>query len=209
MYTSLFAALDVRAGTVIGKLLPPPRCRRVSAVPRRDRRQRPTRPRRPPGSRQLGHPQDQADSGLAGEAAALPRSLHAHLGQLDQPGRALVRPLDRARAAPRRPPLRRRPRACHPRLCRGHQRRPEALPLGEVGRRHPRQRQALLPAHPRRNHTQRSFGRNFRTRTLAILINASFDVALEGPMQGIWFWCLVGFGSVMVYLAQPIEARQP
>ena len=29
---------------------------------------------------------------------------------------------------------------------------------------------------------------------LAILINASFDVALEGPMQGIWFWCSFGFG---------------
>ncbi|CCE05608.1 O-antigen polymerase precursor [Bradyrhizobium sp. STM 3843] len=41
--------------------------------------------------------------------------------------------------------------------------------------------------------------------TLAILINASFDVVLEGPMQGIWFWCLFGFGvgSVMVYRAQP------
>lgn len=35
----------------------------------------------------------------------------------------------------------------------------------------------------------------------AILINASFDVVLEGPMQGIWFWCLFGFGigSVMIY----------
>ncbi len=29
---------------------------------------------------------------------------------------------------------------------------------------------------------------------VAFLINASFDVALEGPMQGIWFWCLFGFG---------------
>ena len=29
---------------------------------------------------------------------------------------------------------------------------------------------------------------------LAILINASFDVALEGPMLGIWFWCLFGLG---------------
>ena len=39
---------------------------------------------------------------------------------------------------------------------------------------------------------------------LAILINATFDVTLEGPMQGIWFWCLFGFGigSVMVYRAQ-------
>jgi hypothetical protein len=36
---------------------------------------------------------------------------------------------------------------------------------------------------------------------LAILINASFDVALEGPMQGILFWCLFGFGlgCAMVY----------
>ena len=39
----------------------------------------------------------------------------------------------------------------------------------------------------------------------AILINATFDVVLEGPMQGIWFWCLFGFGigSVMIYRAQP------
>jgi hypothetical protein len=39
---------------------------------------------------------------------------------------------------------------------------------------------------------------------LAILINASFDVTLEGPMQGVWFWCLLGFGigSVMIYRAQ-------
>jgi hypothetical protein len=38
----------------------------------------------------------------------------------------------------------------------------------------------------------------------AFLINASFDVALESPMQGIWFWCLYGFGigCVMIYRAQ-------
>jgi hypothetical protein len=38
---------------------------------------------------------------------------------------------------------------------------------------------------------------------LAFLINASFDVALEGPMQGIWFWCLFGFGlgAAMIYRA--------
>jgi hypothetical protein len=38
---------------------------------------------------------------------------------------------------------------------------------------------------------------------LAILIDASFDVALEGPMVGIWFWSLFGFGiaSTMVYRA--------
>jgi hypothetical protein len=33
------------------------------------------------------------------------------------------------------------------------------------------------------------------------VINASFDVALEAPMQGIWFWCLIGFGigTTMIY----------
>jgi hypothetical protein len=35
----------------------------------------------------------------------------------------------------------------------------------------------------------------------AIVIDASFDVALEGPMLGIWFWCLFGLGiaAAMIY----------
>jgi len=43
---------------------------------------------------------------------------------------------------------------------------------------------------------------------MSILINASFDVTLEGPMQGIWFWCLFGFGigSVMIYRARRADA---
>ena len=28
---------------------------------------------------------------------------------------------------------------------------------------------------------------------LALIVNMSFDVYLEGPQGGIWFWCLVGF----------------
>jgi hypothetical protein len=41
----------------------------------------------------------------------------------------------------------------------------------------------------------------------AIVINATFDVVLEGPMQGVWFWSLFGFGvgSVMIYRAQPFQ----
>jgi hypothetical protein len=39
---------------------------------------------------------------------------------------------------------------------------------------------------------------------MSVLINASFDVALEGPMLGIWYWCLIGFGigTVMAYQAR-------
>jgi O-antigen ligase/polysaccharide polymerase Wzy-like membrane protein len=45
---------------------------------------------------------------------------------------------------------------------------------------------------------------------LAILINATFDVVLEGPMQGIWFWCLFGFGvgSVMIYRGRPFSETE-
>jgi O-Antigen ligase len=37
----------------------------------------------------------------------------------------------------------------------------------------------------------------------AMLIDASFDVALEGPMLGIWFWSVFGFGiaATMIYRA--------
>lgn len=35
---------------------------------------------------------------------------------------------------------------------------------------------------------------------LACLVNASFDVFLEGPMGGIWFWTLYGLGIAATYL---------
>lgn len=47
---------------------------------------------------------------------------------------------------------------------------------------------------------------------LSMLINASFDVALEGPMLGIWFWCLIGLGigSTMLYrVSYAIEPPRP
>jgi O-antigen ligase len=44
----------------------------------------------------------------------------------------------------------------------------------------------------------------------AMLITASFDVVLERPMLGIWFWCLFGFGlgSVMIYRYQNATSWQ-
>ena len=46
---------------------------------------------------------------------------------------------------------------------------------------------------------------------LAIVIDASFDVALEAPMLGVWFWCLFGFGvgCVMIYKAALGTALPP
>lgn len=40
---------------------------------------------------------------------------------------------------------------------------------------------------------------------LAMLINAAFDVALEGPMMAIWFWSLYGIGIAAMWL----HAHQP
>lgn len=37
---------------------------------------------------------------------------------------------------------------------------------------------------------------------LAFLVNGTFDVYLEGPQGGIWFWCVVGF-SLAVLRVQP------
>ena len=91
--TTLFAALDIATGEVIGELhrrhrsseflqflrtidanVPP------SWTPSRDG--------------QLRHAQDARDQGLVRAASAVPRALHAHLGLLAQPGRALVRHAD-------------------------------------------------------------------------------------------------------------------
>ena len=45
---------------------------------------------------------------------------------------------------------------------------------------------------------------------LASLIDASFDVALEGPMIGVWFWCQTGFGIAIasIYYAGLRDLRR-
>jgi hypothetical protein len=44
---------------------------------------------------------------------------------------------------------------------------------------------------------------------LSAIIDATFDVALEGPMLGIWYWSLFGFGiaAVMIYRYQLLGVR--
>jgi hypothetical protein len=39
---------------------------------------------------------------------------------------------------------------------------------------------------------------------LAFLINGSFDVFLEGPQGGIWFWSLFGFGLALILNRQQL-----
>ena len=46
---------------------------------------------------------------------------------------------------------------------------------------------------------------------LAFMVNAAFDVFLEGPQGGVWFWCLIGFGiaALEAQRAERSESRQP
>jgi hypothetical protein len=45
---------------------------------------------------------------------------------------------------------------------------------------------------------------------LAFLINGAFDVALEGPQGGIWFWCVFGFGLALIAArTDPIDHPAP
>ncbi len=46
---------------------------------------------------------------------------------------------------------------------------------------------------------------------MAFMVNASFDVYLEGPQGGIWFWCLFGFGLALLetYRRQTALPGQP
>ena len=45
---------------------------------------------------------------------------------------------------------------------------------------------------------------------LAFMVNAAFDVFLEGPQGGVWFWCLIGFGiaALEAQRAERSESRQ-
>jgi hypothetical protein len=44
---------------------------------------------------------------------------------------------------------------------------------------------------------------------LSALIDATFDVALEGPMLGIWFWSLFGFGIAATMIYRYLLSVQP
>ena len=78
-----------------------------------------------------------------------------------QPGRALLRRSDGKADPARRSPIDRRAGTGNRRVHRDRQRRPQAVPMAQDGRRHPGIHQALLPQDPR----NRSGRRIIRVRT--------------------------------------------
>ena len=143
--TSLFAALDVTTGHVIGKCYRRHRAREfLDFLKEIDRRI-------PEGldvhivmDNYATHKTEAVRAWLA-TADALACPLHADLRVLDQSGRTLVRRTDTQAAAARGAHLDPPARSRHPRLHRTTQRRSEALQVDEIRRRHSRCRQALLP----------------------------------------------------------------
>ena len=101
--TTLFAALDIATGKVIGQCFPRHRSREFLSFLRSLEARGPRRPRRASGDGQLRHPQDARHPALAGWPSALACPLHPDRRLLAQPGRALLRRPDR-KAAPARGP---------------------------------------------------------------------------------------------------------
>ena len=142
--TSLFAALDVATGRVIGKCYRRHRAREFLDFLKEIDAQVPE------GldihivmDNYATHKTAPVKAWLARRAHWHIR-LHADLRVLDQSGRTLVRRTDAQAAAARCAPLDPPARSRHPRLHRQAQRRPEALQVDQIGRRHPRRRRLTL-----------------------------------------------------------------
>ena len=89
--TTLFAALDVKSGLVIGECQPRHRAKEFIRFLKRIDRMREEAPRPPPRARQLRDAQDARGEGVARQASALQAALHADQRLLAQSGRALLR----------------------------------------------------------------------------------------------------------------------
>ena len=102
--TTLFAALDVKSGKVIGDCMPrhplplswfacKPREGRqgVPEISAAGRQARARASSRASGARQLRHPQDARGDSMAGQAPTLQAALHAHQRLMAEPSRTLLR----------------------------------------------------------------------------------------------------------------------
>ena len=140
--TTLFAALSVLDGSVVGQCLPRHRHQEFLKFLR-------TLDREFPGELELHlivdnyrtHKHANVKAWLA--APAVPSPLHPDLELLAQPRRALVPRADRQSDPPRRLPQRPRTDRRDRTLPRRPQRRPQTIPLDRLSRRDPRQGRTL------------------------------------------------------------------
>ena len=88
--TTLFAALDVKTGEVIGECLPRHRAKEFIRFLKKINRAV-AKHLDVHAICELQDPQDQGGAGLARQASALQAALHTNIVVLDQPGRAAVR----------------------------------------------------------------------------------------------------------------------
>jgi transposase len=105
--TTLFAALDVKSGKVIGECMPRHRAKEFLKFLRQIEPAVPKRARRASGARQLRHPQDARGKGLDRQTPALQAPLHAHQRVLAESGRTVLR-RDHVKAHPARQLFQRR-----------------------------------------------------------------------------------------------------
>jgi transposase len=143
--TTLFAALNVLDGSVIGRCMQRHRHQESSAssTPSR-RRSRPANWCTPLSTTTPPTSNRRCGSGWRGTRADLP--FHANFRVLAQRGRGLLRQADQTAAQARSIPLARLPPGRHQPLPRRSQHRPTALPLDQGPRHDHRRRQARAPS---------------------------------------------------------------
>lgn len=120
--TTLFAALDVLDGKVIGRNMQRPPSSGIRPLPRRRRARRSGRQGHPRHSGQLRCPQTSQGPCLAGPPSALDLPFHTHLLLLAERRRGFFRQAFQAPSQAWRVPLRRRPPGRHQPLHRPDQR---------------------------------------------------------------------------------------
>ena len=142
--SSLYAALDVASGKVIGSLHARHRSTRVLGVLEEDRRRSACRPGLPRRPRQRLHPQDSRGEALADKPSRFVLHFTPTSSSLAQPRRTLVLRTDHQEAAPRHPHLGPPTQQRHPRLDRHLERQPPTLRLDQDRRPNTGQHRQLL-----------------------------------------------------------------
>jgi transposase len=144
--TTLFAALDIATGEVIGELHRRHRSAEFLQFLRTIEANVPSQLDIHLRDGQLRDPQDAHHQGLVRTASPFPCPFHPDLGVLAQSGRALVRHADAELSAARHSSLDAPTRTSHPSLPRSPQYRSQTVYLVQVRRRHPRKHRTVLSA---------------------------------------------------------------